>query len=94
MWLDKDLLMLIQSELKISWSVISFLNQEAKNENMTIRVWLLYFFPLDFNPTIWFNHTEVHLVCSENSRCYLKKFNREVKGKIDLNNEHGPLTSF
>ena len=36
----------------------------------------------------------IHLVCSENSRCYLKKFNREVKGKIDLNNEYCPLTAF
>lgn len=38
--------MLIQSELKISWSVISFLNQEAKNENISIKSVAALFFPL------------------------------------------------
>lgn len=55
---------------------------------------LFFFFHLEFNLTIRFNHTVVHLVCPENSRYYLKKFSSEVKGKVDLNNEHCPLTAF
>lgn len=59
-------------------------NVSAKKQRMKILV-LEYgylFPPLVFNLTRGFNYTEMHLVCSANSRYHLRKFNREVRGKM------------